>query len=407
MTPSSSAVREMLPDARSQRLANRLRLGVLPHEAQIQARRRRGHGQTEVRGRHELAFRHDHRGLDLVLHLADVAGPRVRLDRVLTVVRESLDHSPVLRRRTCSAGVARAAIRPPLALAQRRNVNRDLADSVVEVVAERAARHRLPASSCSSRRRRARRPESPCGRRCARTCAPGGNAAAWPAAATACRRSRRGTTCRRPRPRSCPCVCFTAPVNAPFSKPNSSDSSSVSGIAAQLIATNGLSARVAQRVDRAREHFLARAALAQQQRRRVRRRDLLDRAADLEHRLARGDHAVERRSAERGDEPPILGLERVDLVRALHDELQRVDVDRLLVEVVGAEAHGFHGVALVAMARDHDDLRERRERENLAQRRETFGHALVVRRQTEILQHDGRLVPAQLVDRAASGPWPR
>ena len=158
-----------------------------------------------------------------------------------------------------------------------------------------------------------------------------------------------------------PGVCFTAPVNAPFSKPNSSDSSSVSGMAAQLIATNGSPRAIAQRVNGARQDFLAGAALALQQRRRVGRRHLLDGSADLEHRVARRDDAVERRRGERFRELPILGLERVHLIRALHDQLQRVDVDGLLIEVVGAEADRLHGVALVAVPRDDDDLRERRE----------------------------------------------
>ena len=196
-------------------------------------------------------------------------------------------------------------------------------------------------------------------------------------------------------------------MNAPFSKPNSSDSSSVSGIAAQLIATNGSPRAIAQRVDRAREHFLAGAAFALQQRRRVGRRHLLDRAADLQHRVARGDDAVERRRAERLGELPILGLERVNLIGALHDQLQRVDVDGLLIEVVGAEADGLDGVALVAVARDDDDLRERRELQNLAQRGEALADAAVVGRQAEILQHDGRLVAAQLVDGRSRDRWPQ
>ena len=52
----------------------------------------------------------------------------------------------------------------------------------------------------------------------------------------------------------------TAPVKAPFSWPNSSDSSRFSGIAAQLTAMNGLSARRDFAVDVARQHFLAGAA---------------------------------------------------------------------------------------------------------------------------------------------------
>ena len=57
--------------------------------------------------------------------------------------------------------------------------------------------------------------------------------------AAAARRSRRGRACRR-RPRSKrPSLRPAAPVKAPFSWPNSSDSSRLSGMAAQLTATNG------------------------------------------------------------------------------------------------------------------------------------------------------------------------
>ena len=44
-----------------------------------------------------------------------------------------------------------------------------------------------------------------------------------------------------------PSVAWVAPVNAPFAWPKSSDSSSSAGIAPQLIATNGPSARVLAR----------------------------------------------------------------------------------------------------------------------------------------------------------------
>ena len=73
--------------------------------------------------------------------------------------------------------------------------------------------------------------------------APGARAAASPGAGAAARRSRRGTACRRRRPRTGPTCSPTAPVNAPFTWPNSSDSSRFSGIAPQLTATNGLSRR--------------------------------------------------------------------------------------------------------------------------------------------------------------------
>ena len=53
-----------------------------------------------------------------------------------------------------------------------------------------------------------------------------------------------------------------APVNAPFSWPKSSDSSSVSGIAAQLSATNGCDVARAQLMNRLRDELLARAGFA-------------------------------------------------------------------------------------------------------------------------------------------------
>ena len=60
----------------------------------------------------------------------------------------------------------------------------------------------------------------------------------------------------------------TAPVNAPRSWPNISDSSSSAGMAPQLTGMKGVAAR-AQRVDGARDQLLAGAALAHDQDRRV------------------------------------------------------------------------------------------------------------------------------------------
>ena len=59
----------------------------------------------------------------------------------------------------------------------------------------------------------------------------------------ACRRSRRGTACRRGRARTGPCAGPSSPVNAPSSWPNISSSSRFSFRAAQFIATNGLAFR--------------------------------------------------------------------------------------------------------------------------------------------------------------------
>ena len=80
----------------------------------------------------------------------------------------------------------------------------------------------------------------------------------------------------------------SAPVNAPFSWPNSSLSRSDSGIAAQLIARNGFVGAGGVLVDRAGDEFLAGAALAEDQHRHVLRGDAADRLVHLLHGRASG-----------------------------------------------------------------------------------------------------------------------
>ena len=153
-------------------------------------------------------------------------------------------------------------------------------------------------------------------------------------------------------------------------------------------------------MQRARQQLLAGAAFAEQERRHVGRRDLLDHAAHGEHDLAGRDDAVERRSVDLQLQATVLRFELGDVERPVDEQLERVGVDGLLVEVVGALADGRQRVLLVAVAGDDDDFRVRRELEDLAERQQAFLDAFGPGRQTEILQDDGRFVPAQLHDRA-------
>ena len=89
----------------------------------------------------------------------------------------------------------------------------------------------------------------------------------------------------------------TAPVKAPFSCPNSSDSRRLSGIAAQLTETKALSLRRRFGVHVTGQHFLAGAALAGDQDRRLRARDLLGELDDALHGLV----APHERAAVGGD----------------------------------------------------------------------------------------------------------
>ncbi len=98
----------------------------------------------------------------------------------------------------------------------------------------------------------------------------------------------------------------------------------------------------------------------------------------------------------------VLLLEVVDLERALHQELEHVGVDRLLVEIVGPKADGLDRVLLVELPGHHDHLGGRGDLQGLEQRRHALGHTLGVRRQSEVLQDDGRLVSPHRSNRRGS-----
>ena len=142
-----------------------------------------------------------------------------------------------------------------------------------------------------------------------------------------------------------------APVNAPFSWPNSSDSSRFSAIALQLIATNGLLRRGLALVDRARQQLLAGAALAGDQHARigagdhVRLRELL-----FHHGAARDDLGA----------PVFVGCaEAGDAQRLLHLVEQLLLVDRLGEEAERAHLRGLHRIGNRAVRGEDDDLQSR------------------------------------------------
>ena len=154
---------------------------------------------------------------DALRHLGDAAAE---------IALMALDEEPDERRDVLAA------------FAQRRQADRKHAQAIVEVGAESPARDGGSRSRCvAAITRTSTRAASRDDRR-ARTRLPAARAAAWPGARAADRRSRRGRSCRRRRARSAPAACATAPVNAPFSWPNSSLSISVGGSAAQLTRTS-------------------------------------------------------------------------------------------------------------------------------------------------------------------------
>ena len=147
----------------------------------------------------------------------------------------------------------------------------------------------------------------------------------------------------------------TAPVKAPFSWPKSSVSSSVSGIAAQLMATNGASARglsawseransslpvplspssstvvsVAGSLLQPGEHLAQSEVFADQLRCAAPDRELF-----LEQQVL-------------GDDPPLLE-------RARHEQQQVIGIDRLGEKIEGAFLHGGDRILDAAVCRHHD-----------------------------------------------------
>src|ERR1700682_3210843 len=83
-----------------------------------------------------------------------------------------------------------------------------------------------------------------------------------------------------------PGLFWIAPVNAPRSKPNSSDSRSSVGSAAQFTLTNGFLARGRGGGGRPRDELLARSGLSANQHRDVGVGHALDQIAHLDHALA-------------------------------------------------------------------------------------------------------------------------
>ncbi len=181
-----------------------------------------------------------------------------------------------------------------------------------------------------------------------------------------------------------------APVNAPFSWPNSSLSSSASGMAPQLMATNGAS----------------RGRL-----RRCRARATISLPVPFSPRISTGalvlatlrtnaktacigglaaEHLLERLGARLVLHGAVLTFELRHVHASLQHELEFVGVHRLDEEVVGPGADGAQRVLLVALARDDDDLGLPVEHQQPGERGETFLRVVGRRRQPEVEQGDQR-----------------
>ena len=273
MTPSSCAARFFTPPRALQRFLDER--GLVGREQRVEvhalgrdARRLRAarRGGARSAGRHSSVIR-------FVRASATARSTMFSSSRTLPGKRvaSSAGSTAGSSSRTSLAELARVLLRRSAAtssgmssrpLAQRRQLDLDHVQPVVEVLAEAALAHLLVEPAVGRRTGCARRRGSRWCRRRAGTCGPGSRAAASPGAPSASSPISSRNSVPPFATSNRPGLLALAPVNAPFTWPNSSLSSRFSGIAPQLTATNGASRRSRQVVDRARDELLAGAALA-------------------------------------------------------------------------------------------------------------------------------------------------
>ena len=138
------------------------------------------------------------------------------------------------------------------------------------------------------------------------------------------------------------------------------------------------------------QHFLAGAALTQQQHGRVARRDLLDGAADLLQLRVAGNEPGQRIRLLRLAQAPIFALQLRQAKRPVDDQAEHIRVEGLGQEVVGPEVDGAQGVGLVVLTGQQDDLGVGFEFEQLGEQLEAFLRRVRVWRQAQVHRHDCR-----------------
>jgi len=152
-------------------------------------------------------------------------------------------------------------------------------------------------------------------------------------------------------------------------------------------------------VDRPRQQLFPRSARAEQHDGDIGARDALDRPCDLEHFRRRGHDPAEHPAARHRVEPRVLGFEFVDVECARDDQPQLVDVERLLIEIIGPARDRAHGGLARTVPRCDDDLGAGLQTQNLFERRKALARAVGIGRKPQVERHHIGRVQPQHVDR--------
>ena len=148
----------------------------------------------------------------------------------------------------------------------------------------------------------------------------------------------------------------------------------------------------AEIVQGAGEGLLAGAAFAEQEHGDVGGGEAFDGAADLQHRVRRGDDTLDRGGALDFGEAAVFVLQFVQPQGAFDDGAQERDVGGLFAEIIGAGGDGTKRVHAVAVAGGDDDLEVGVEFDQRVEGGEAFRDAVGVGRQAEIDDGGGRAV---------------
>src|SRR5689334_12025726 len=148
-------------------------------------------------------------------------------------------------------------------------------------------------------------------------------------------------------------------------------------------------------MDGAGKQLLTGSARTEQHHRHVGAGDALDGLGDLQHLRRGGNDRAEHRRRAPALEAAVLLLDLIEMERPRDDQAEVVDVDRLLVEVIGTHSDRLERAFAGAMAAGDDDLRVGFQPQDFLKHRETFVGAVGIRRKSEVERNHRRLVRPQ------------
>ena len=371
-----------------ERLSDRLRLGALARDPQVEILRVIARIlQSQIARRHHRTLRHDDRALDAVLQLAHVARPAVRLDGADGIGRESarglaepLGHllQQELREQQAVA----------LPIAQRRHADGHLADAIEQVIAEmrrcRSASSRLRLVAQTMRRSSGIGVRPPM-RSTVRSCSTRSIFACSDAGISPI--SSRNTV-PPSAASSLPGVRLAAPGEGALLIAEQLALQQVSGMAAQLMATNGLCERPESRCTARASSSLpvplspssstvalvgATFSIARHRLRMESLTPMMPSSAIAPVLLA---------------QPPVLLLELANPERAAHDDGEHAGIQRLVIEIRRAEAHGRDRQLARIVLGHGDDLGVGREIQDLPQQLQALRRHRRLAGGAQVEQHD-------------------